>query len=36
MWLTTWPLHGKPQYAEHDTESQAAAHADQPREGINQ
>lgn len=27
MWLTTWPLHGKPQYAEHDTESQAAAHA---------
>lgn len=28
-WLTTWPLYGRPQYAEHDTETQAATHAEQ-------
>ena len=26
-WLSTWPSNGKPAYAEHDTETQAEAHA---------
>jgi hypothetical protein len=26
-WLTTWPAHGRPTYAEHDTEQAAEAHA---------
>ena len=26
-WLTTWPTHGRPTYAEHATEQAAEAHA---------
>jgi hypothetical protein len=31
MWLTTWPLHNVPQFAEHATESDAREHAKQLR-----